>query len=1059
MTGSSRETLAMEMNQSAASVSFGKRNGCYVNRSVALLLGLLFVSATVATGLLVYYYAPQVRSEHDPLNLARTSVATERPMVPTTPMTTGGKDPATKIDVRLPRSVKPLHYLVKLQPLINGNFSILGYVEVEIEVVEATSNVTLHIADIVTKNETIKLAPSDQVQGPGLTIAKHSYDNERQFYVAELESELEVGKKYVLSMEFEGYLNDKLHGFYRSTYKAEDGSDRLIASTQFQPTDARRAFPCFDEPGMKATFEVYLGREQGMSSISNMPKFESIPIEGQPGWVWDHFNTSVPMSTYLVAFVISDFDHMNSTANDHVLFRVWARNAAIEQANYALTTGPDILSFFEDYFSVPFPLPKQDMIAIPDFSAGAMENWGLITYRETAMLYDPAVSSASNKQRVVVVVAHELAHQWFGNLVTPQWWTDLWLNEGFASFMEYLGVNHVSCSIKHSHNKDVKEFVTFRSPANFLFGRITTSFSILLWPCFLSLCVHVTFVSCDLLISRMAFVFALALLLCLAHSCFRPIALLRLRMIPGCRRSLAEPPQVSQSAAETLYCEVPGRERGRFKSPRSAKDTVCCQFPNFSLSFRKYQNAEQDDLWQYLTTAAHEDGTLPTDLSVKKIMDTWTLQMGYPVIKVTRSSDGTSATVTQERFLLVKNLNSTDTHDYKWWVPLSYTTETSPDFETTKPQRWMMDTEQELTISSLPAKDKWVIFNVQETGYYRVNYDAENWNLIIQQLKDNHESIHVINRAQIIDDVLSLARAGQVSYDTALSVNAYLGKEVEYVPWYSALNNLGYLENMFTRSSGYGNLKTYLLDLLIPLYESVGFDDNLNDPHLDQYKRVKALSWACNLGYQDCVDNSQNLFNTWVQNPSNTSLISPNLKSTVYCTGVAEGGEEEWNFAWQQYLGSNVATEKSKLLSAMGCTKEVWILSRYLDMAFTEGSGIRKQDASQVFAAVARNDVGRYLAWNYLRDQWEKIADYYGSGLFAIARIIKAATRAFNTKLELAELVLFKEEHAGQLGTATRAVDQAIERTENNINWMDNNYEVIMKWLEDNGYSSKLRSQ
>lgn len=109
----------------------------------------------------------------------------------------------------------------------------------------------------------------------------------------------------------------------------------------------------------------------------------------------------------------------------------------------------------------------------------------------------------------------------------------------------------------------------------------------------------------------------------------------------------------------------------------------------------------------------------------------------------------------------MKNLNSTDTHDYKWWVPLSYTTETSPDFETTKPQRWMMDTEQELTISSLPAKDKWVIFNVQETGYYRVNYDAENWNLIIQQLKDNHESIHVINRAQIIDDVLSLARAGK----------------------------------------------------------------------------------------------------------------------------------------------------------------------------------------------------------------------------------------------------------------------------------------------------------
>ncbi|XP_063596362.1 aminopeptidase N-like isoform X2 [Penaeus indicus] len=989
MTGSSRETLAMEMNQSAASVSFGKRDGCYVNRSVAVILGLLFVSATVATGLLVYYYAPQVREAGDPLNLARTSLATERPMVPTTPMTPVKED---KIDVRLPRSVKPLHYKVKLQPLINGNFSILGYVEVEVEVLEATSNVTLHIADIVTKNETIKLAPSDQVQGPGVGITKHSYDNERQFYIAELGEDLVVGEKYVLSMEFEGYLNDQLHGFYRSTYKAEDGSDRLIASTQFQPTDARRAFPCFDEPGMKATFEVYLGREEGMSSISNMPKFESLPIEGQPGWVWDHFNTSVPMSTYLVAFVISDFSHMNSTANDHVLFRVWARKAAIEQANYALTTGPDILTFFEGYFDVPFPLPKQDMIAIPDFSAGAMENWGLITYRETAMLYDPAVSAASNKQRVVVVVAHELAHQWFGNLVTPEWWTDLWLNEGFASFMEFLGVNHSEPSWKM-----MEQFVT----------------------------------------EDLQDVFAID---CLESS--HPIS------IP-----VGHPDEINEIFDRISYAK--GASIIRMMNHFLTEATFRKGLSNY-LTELKYQNAEQDDLWQYLTTAAHEDNTLPADVTVKKIMDTWTLQMGYPVIKVTRSSDGTSATVSQERFLLVKNPNSTDTHDYKWWVPLSYTTETNPDFETTKPQRWMMDTEEQLTISSLPAKDKWVIFNVQETGYYRVNYDVENWNLIIQQLKDNHEAFHVINRAQIIDDVLNLARGGQISYDTALSVNAYLGKEVEFVPWDSALNNLAYLENMFTRSSGYGDLKSYLLDILIPLYNSVGFDDNLNDPHLDQYKRVKALSWACNLGYQDCVDRSQGLFNSWVQNPSNTSLISPNLKSTVYCTGVAEGGEEEWNFAWEQYINSNVATEKAKLLSAMGCTKEVWILSRYLDMAFTEGSGIRKQDASQVFAAVARNDVGRYLAWNFLRDQWQQIADYTGT-FTTLGDMVNTVSYEFNTREEKHELELFKEEHAGQLGTATRAVDQAIERTENNVKWMDNNYEVIMKWLADNGYSSKLK--
>ncbi|XP_037790314.1 uncharacterized protein LOC119585704 [Penaeus monodon] len=1076
MSGSSREVLAMETSHPDHVISFGKKKGCYVSRCVAALLGVFFLSGMVATGLLVYYYAPHIRdSQRESLILQKpvvsgvdfffffflrgwgmgmvlsegmvvgrvfdvglllfktdvylfhyrmvndrgdmnerlslgvqvplhkslpppptrrpsaTSATTEalRPTIQP-PTTSATAAPAAEaLDVRLPTALRPLHYLIKLQPFINGNFSILGYMEVEMEVLEPTSNITLHIADIITHNDTVTVAASGEEAGPRIRVKRHQYDHDRQFYIAQLEQQLEKSKKYVLSMQFLGYLNDQLRGFYRSTYKDEDGSDKMLAVTQFQATDARRAFPCFDEPEMKATFEVFLAREENMSSISNMPIKETLPIENQEGWVWDHYHRSVPMSTYLVAFVVSDFANLKSRANENTFFRVWARESAIQQAEYAGQVGPMILNHFEKYFSMPYPLPKQDMIAIPDFSAGAMENWGLITYRETAMLYDPVVSAASNKQYVVAVVAHELAHQWFGNIVTPSWWTDLWLNEGFASYVEYIGINHVEPKWQ------VMEQFVLREVQE-VFG-----------------------------------------LDCLESS--HPIS------IP-----VGHPDEIGQIFDRISYGK--GASIIRMMNHFLTEVTFRRGLRNYLDAF-KYSTAEQDDLWEYLTAVAHQDGTLPRDLTVKMIMDTWTLQMGYPVVKVARGPDGTSAVVSQERFLLVRSENSSDTHDYKWWVPLTYTTQSEANFNQTQAMVWMKDSEAQISLSSLPPKDQWVIFNLQETGYYRVNYDDHNWNLLIQQLRNNHELISTINRAQIIDDAMNLAKAGQITYETALSVYTYLSKETEYVPLAAAINNLGYLRSMFVRAGGYGSLRSYLLDILVPLYESVGFEDSPDDPLLDQYKRTKALSWACLLGHQHCLDSASALYRTWMANPTNDSIISPNLKSTVYCRAIAEGGEAEWNFAWHKYLKSNVGAEKSRLLSALGCTNEIWILSRYLEMAFTPDSGIRKQDAYRVFGAVAKNVVGRPLAWNYLQNEWDKIYDFYGK---AKPHFIKYATGGFNTEQHLKEVEHFRREHEHHLGSASRTVEQVIERTKNNIAWMKTNYDVIVKWLDANGYSTKL---
>jgi aminopeptidase N len=322
---------------------------------------------------------------------------------------------------------RPIHYKIHLEPDLT-RFTFEGRVDISLDAPSPTREVSLNVLDLAIWNCRVSL-------GEKLVICPFAMAPKEESLTISLPEECKG--EVTISIAYTGKINDRMAGFYRSRYTVE-GKERFMAVTQFEESDARRAFPCVDHPAAKATFDVELIIDEDKSALSNMPVEEERTLEG--GRKRIKFQRTPKMSTYLLFFAVGEFECMEDFGE--VLIRAVTAPGMVHQARFSLDFCRKALVFAEEYYGIKYPLPKLDLVAVADFAAGAMENWGAMTFRENLLLHDPEKTSRAGKERICEVLAHELAHQWFGDLVTPEDWKYLWLNESFATYFGYRIVDH-----------------------------------------------------------------------------------------------------------------------------------------------------------------------------------------------------------------------------------------------------------------------------------------------------------------------------------------------------------------------------------------------------------------------------------------------------------------------------------------------------------------------------------------------------------------------------------------------------------------------------------------
>ncbi|XP_020775323.2 glutamyl aminopeptidase [Boleophthalmus pectinirostris] len=869
---------------------------------------------------------------------------------------------------RLPNYVNPVHYDLHLEPnMVDDTYS--GTVDIQVEVTQTTKHLWLHIRETYVSALPRLRAGASQEDGASVGVTRCFEYKTHEYVVVEAETTLAPGN-YVLSLDFKGVLTGSVVGFYRVVY-IEGGVTKKIAATDHEPTDARKSFPCFDEPNKKATYTVSITHDKAYKALANMPQEgESEVLPGDK--LKTSFIKSVPMSTYLVCFAVHQFESVQRISARGIPLKIWAQPSQLHTAVYAADTTKIIFDYFEEYFNMNYSISKLDKIAIPDFGTGAMENWGLITYRETNLLYDEKESSSTNKQRVASVIAHELVHQWFGNIVTMDWWDDLWLNEGFASFFEYVGVEQAEPTWGMRDIMIISDVLPVMED--------------------------------DALLSS------------------HPIIV-----------DVSTPAEITSVFDAISYSK--GASVLRMLEDWMGKNMFrdgCRQY----LKDYYFTNAKTANFWASLAKAS--------GLPVAEVMDTWTQQMGYPVVML--SVTETAAKLTQKRFLLDPNADISQPPTplgYKWTMPV--------EFHAIKSNRDFMamfnKTESELVVPPYSsAVDGLLKVNNDHIGFYRVNHDEHVWTSISQQLLSDHTEFDAADRTSFIDDVFALARGDIIDYGNAFNLTQYLTNETEYIVWKTVATSISYVREMLSNNDAlYPKFQKLFRNHVTAIATKLGWED-VGDQKT-RLLRETVLGIACGMGDDAALNEASRLFDQWID--GTLSSVAVNLRLLVYRYGMKRSGTAaKWETMFQRYTTSTLAQEKDKLLYGLASVEDVNLLYRLLEASKDE-SVVRSQDLFTLVRYVSYNPLGQSMAWDWTTLNWDYLVDRYTINDRNLGRLLGYISTSYNTDLQL-----WKMEHFFKMtpnaGAGEMPRKQALETVRNNIEWLRRNQDEIKLWLDNN---------